>query len=92
MRLTLGSNFGVVAQVVEQWTENPCVESSTLSDTTNVGMARYSTRSNGLESMVQIHHSEPQRFALHDMESRKCKKIWMGEWIISGSRQRRLPT
>ncbi len=33
-RLTLGSNFGVVAQVVEQWTENPCVESSTLSDTT----------------------------------------------------------
>lgn len=28
--------YGVVAQVVEQWTENPCVESSTLSDTTKI--------------------------------------------------------
>ena len=37
-------NDGVVAQVVEQWTENPCVAGSTPADTTKNGSPAKSYR------------------------------------------------
>ena len=51
---------GVVAQMVEQWTENPCVGSSILPDTTpkpcrifSAGLFRNHIRSRSLESWIK---------------------------------------
>ena len=51
---------GVVAQMVEQWTENPCVGSSILPDTTpkpcrmfSAGLFRNQIRSRSFESWIK---------------------------------------
>ena len=36
--LCIPKNDGAVAQMVEQWTENPCVGSSILPSTTEIGL------------------------------------------------------
>jgi hypothetical protein len=62
--------LGRVAQLVEQWTENPCVGGSSPPPTTSreVALGRKSLQSQGLRSFSFLRFVAPRRACIFDVK------------------------